>query len=351
MTVETWLGFALAFVAALSVTAVLVPVMKRLAVRFDVLDRPGGYKTQSQPIPYLGGVAMAVATLVGVVILWQMGLAARWSEGLVIMVAAVAMMVVGLADDLWHLSPWLRLAAQALAATAVTASGTAIELFDSALLGSVLTVIWIVGITNGLNLLDNMDGLASGVAAISAGWMFVIAVMNGQVLIASLLAGVLGAALGFLRFNYHPASIYMGDAGSLFLGFLLAVAAIGLRFDAPVEYTWVIPALVLGLPILDTSFVTFNRIRSGINPLSGGRDHISHRLVQGGLTVRSAVSVLYGVAFVVGLLGFSVSRAVDSSAYLFAAVTFGVSGLGLVGLERRAARSVVARRDTQEKTA
>lgn len=351
MIAQTWLAFALAFVAALSVTAVLIPVMKRVAVRFDVLDRPGGYKTQTQPIPYLGGVAMAAATLVGVVILWQMGLAARWGEGFVIMLAALGMMVVGLADDLWHLSPWLRLAAQALAATAVALSGTAIELFDSALLGSILTVVWIVGITNGLNLLDNMDGLASGVAAISAGWMFVIAVLNGQVLIASLLAGVIGAALGFLRFNYHPASIYMGDAGSLFLGFLLAVAAIGLRFDAPAEYTWVIPALALGLPILDTSFVTFNRIRSGRNPLSGGRDHISHRLVQSGLTVRGAVSLLYAATFVFGTLGFVVSGTADSSAYLVVGVAFGAGCLGLIGLERRAARHVVAGFEPKGETA
>ena len=342
MTSQTWLAFALAFVAALSVTAVLVPVLKRVAVRFDVLDRPGGYKSQTQPVPYLGGVAMAVATLVGVVILWRMGLAARWGEGLVIMVAAVAMMLVGLADDLWNLSPWLRLVAQAVAATAVALSGTAIELFDSELLGSTLAAVWIVGITNGLNLLDNMDGLASGVAAISGGWMFLIAVMNGQVLIASLLAGVIGAALGFLRFNYHPASIYMGDAGSLFLGFLLAVAAIRLRFDAPAEYTWVIPVLALGLPILDTSFVTFNRIRSGRNPLSGGRDHISHRLVQSGLTVRGAVSLLYGVAIAFGTLGLVVSLTADSSAYLVVGVVFGASCLGLIGLERRAVRDAVA---------
>lgn len=335
MTTCTWLAYAAAFVASVSVTAVLVPLMKRVARRFGVLDHPGGYKTQNEPIPYLGGVAMAAATLVGVVFLWQMGLAARWGEGLVIMVAGVAMMFVGLADDLWNLSPWLRLAAQAVAATAVAASGTSIELFDSALFGSVLTVVWIVGITNGLNLLDNMDGLASGVAAISGGWLFVIAVLNGQVLVASLLAGAIGAALGFLRFNYHPASIYMGDAGSLFLGFLLAVAAIRLRFDAPQQYTWVIPVLALGVPILDTTYVTVTRLARGASPLRGGRDHISHRLVLLGLGLRGAVTAIYVATAIFGLVSFVASRGPSTSAYWLFGGVFASAISGLIWMARR----------------
>jgi UDP-GlcNAc:undecaprenyl-phosphate GlcNAc-1-phosphate transferase len=351
MEVPVWSVYAISSLLALVVALLVVPQAKALAFRYDVLDHPGGYKQQAQPVPYLGGAAVTVAAVAGVTGAGLMGLDFVWGQAAMVLAMSVLLAVVGLADDVKNLPPLPRLVAQAVAALVVILLGTRVELVDSLVFEVLLTLLWVVGITNGLNLLDNMDGLAAGVTVVASGWMFVMAAGNGQFLVAILLVSLFGATLGFLRHNFHPASVYLGDAGSLFLGFLLAVAGMRLRFDAPIAYTWLVPVLALGLPILDTSFVTFNRLRNGRNPLSGGRDHISHRLVQIGLPVRGAVLLLYGVAFVFGVLAFVVSRTADWSAYLVAGVAFGASGLGLIGLERRAGHHLVAGFEPQGETA
>lgn len=337
-----WLGYAMGFVVAGGLALFLTPVARFLALRYDIVDNPGGYKRQARPVPYLGGVAIAVAAIAGVLVSEATRGVPSWSQATVVLGMCAVLVVVGFADDVRNLPPLPRLAAQALAALVVITLGTRVQLVDSVVAETLLTMFWVVGITNGMNLLDNMDGLSAGVTAVSSGWLFVMAAGNGQFLVAGLLAAMIGASLGFLRHNFHPARIYMGDAGSLFIGFLLAVAAMRMRFDAPIEYTWLVPVLALGLPILDTSYVTVTRIARGTNPLSGGRDHISHRLVQVGFTVRSAVGILYGVAFVFGLVAFAVSFVADWPAYVIATGAFGVAVLGIALLDRRAGLAQVA---------
>lgn len=186
-------------------------------------------------------------------------------------------------------------------------------------------MIWIVAITNAFNLLDNMDGLSAGVAVIAAGFFAVIAVMNGQYLVAPLAAALAGCALGFLRSNFHPARIYMGDAGSLFLGFVLAVVGVKLSFPVSGQATFLVPVLVLGVAIFDTALVSATRIRHGRSPFQGGRDHTSHRLVVCGLSVPGAVTLIYGAAVTLGLLAFTMVR-VDAATGVVLLVVLGVLG-------------------------
>lgn len=335
-------AYLVALAGAGTSALLLVPIARRVAFRFQILDHPIGYKQHGAPIPYLGGVAVAGAVILGVLMAGLAGLPLSISQAAVILAMSAVLVVVGLLDDIRNLSPLVRVAAQAMAAVVVILAGSRVQMFDSAILEIGLTVVWVVGITNGLNLLDNMDGLAAGVAAVTAGWMFVIASLNGQYLVSAVLVAMCGAALGFLRHNRHPASIYLGDAGSLFLGFLLAVCAMRLRFDAPAAYTWVIPVLALAVPILDTALVVVTRMSRRVSPFRGGRDHISHRLVLLGLSVPKAVSILYATAAGFGLVAFVVSRSPSVDAYWFAGGAFALAGGSLVWLERRTGATVRA---------
>ena len=309
----------------------LVPLAIRVATRRQVVDRPGGYKLQDDPVPYLGGVAivLAFAAVVLAAALVRPPVSG-FDELAVILGLGVGLAAVGLVDDLRGLGPFIRLGLQVAAAAGLLATDVGVRLVDGG--GPVdmaITVLWVAGITNAFNLLDNMDGLSAGTAMIAGLSFFLIAAVNGQFLVGALSAALAGCALGFLRHNFHPARIYMGDAGSLFLGFLLAVLGLKLRFDAPRQITAFVPIVVLGLPILDTALVTIQRLRHGRNPLSGGRDHLSHRLVFIGLSVPRAVRSLYLLAGMLGWLGLVISRLDITTAYLL--LGFVAAGLCTVG--------------------
>ncbi|HUG86516.1 MAG TPA: MraY family glycosyltransferase [Euzebya sp.] len=312
----------------------LVPLAIKVAIHRDIVDRPGGYKVQSDPVPYLGGLAivMAFAAIVLVAALIQPPVSG-FEELATILIGGVVLSLMGLIDDIRGLGPYLRLGVMIVVGAGVVSTGVEVRLLDGG--GPVdmtLTVLWIIGITNAMNLLDNMDGLSAGIATIGAASLAVIAAFNGQFLVGALAAALAGCAVGFLRHNFHPARIYMGDAGSLFLGFVLAVLAIKLRFDAPRQITAFVPLVVMALPILDTTLVTITRLLHRRNPLAGGRDHLSHRLVFVGLSVPQAVKSLYVVAVALGWLGLIVSRLDVVTAYLIlglVAVGLGVAGVVL----------------------
>ncbi len=182
------------------------------------------------------------------------------------------------------------------------------------------TVVWVVGICNAMNLLDNMDGLSAGVAAIACAFFTVLAVIHGQIWVSIVAAVLLGAILGFLRYNWNPATIFMGDAGSLLLGYMLAVLAIKLRFPGvEPERSWMIPILVLAVPIFDTTLVTISRLRRGVSISSGGRDHVSHRLVQLGLSVRQSVGIIYLAALLGGIVAVKIAL-LPSLPYIYALI-------------------------------
>jgi UDP-GlcNAc:undecaprenyl-phosphate GlcNAc-1-phosphate transferase len=313
--------YAVVFAGSGFLSFSFTPLALRMALKRRLLDRPVGYKSQVSPVPYLGGLAIVSAfTAVVAVAAVVRPPVTTLDELITILVLAVLLSLMGLLDDVRSLTPGVRLAAEIAAALLVWRSGIGVQLFMAEPLNAVFTVVWVVGITNAFNLLDNMDGLSAGVAAIGAGWFFVIGAANGQYLVASLAAALAGCALGFLHHNFHPARIYMGDAGSLFLGFLLSVLGVKLRFDGPTSVTFLVPALVLGIALLDTGLVVACRLSTGRSPFQGGRDHISHRLVFIGIPIPAAVGLIYGGAFSSGVVALVVSRVDRLSAYLLAGV-------------------------------
>jgi UDP-GlcNAc:undecaprenyl-phosphate GlcNAc-1-phosphate transferase len=185
-----------------------------------------------------------------------------------------------------------------------------------------VTVLWVVGITNAFNLLDNMDGLSAGIAGIASLSFFAVAASNGQFLVGGLSLALAGCALGFLRHNFHPARVYMGDSGALFFGFLISYVGLKLQLAVSSQVSIVLPVMVCSVAILDTTLVTVARLRHGLSPFQGGRDHLSHRLVKIGLPVPVAVTVLYAAAASVGVVAFVLPRVDQTSAWTLSALVF-----------------------------
>jgi UDP-GlcNAc:undecaprenyl-phosphate GlcNAc-1-phosphate transferase len=316
-----WAFYASVFVASTLLSLVLTPLTMKVAVRRGILDHPRGHKSHTLPVPYLGGLAMVGAFSLAVFVAALVRPPVTgFRELLVVLALALGLSVIGLVDDLRGMAAWPRIVCEVAAGFGLYAVGVGVELFHSDVANAIITVVWVVGIINAFNLLDNMDGLSAGVAAIGAGWLFVIAAVNGQFLVAGLAAGTAGCALGFLRHNFHPARIYMGDCGSLFLGFLLAYLGMKLRFGGPTSVTFLVPILVLGVAILDTTLVTLCRVAHRISPFQGGRDHVSHRLVAIGVPVPAAVAIIYVAAATLGALGLVVSGINPTNAYILAGV-------------------------------
>jgi UDP-GlcNAc:undecaprenyl-phosphate GlcNAc-1-phosphate transferase len=299
------LGYAAAFVVPLLLAWVLTPLALRLAIRLDVLDAPGERKAQETPVPYLGGVAIVVAfsaTVLAAAAAVQ-GPDSELGTLAVLLGTAVLLALLGLVDDLRGVSVSLRLLVEVGAGVVVVVTGSGATLTSSDPLNAVATVAWVVLIVNAVNLLDNMDGLSAGVAAIASLAFFVLAVSRGQFLVAALSVALAGCAVGFLRHNFHPARIYMGDAGSLFLGFLLAVIATRIDLVAtPPLVALFVPLLVLGVALFDTTLVVVERLQHGRSPFQGGRDHTSHRLVFVGLPVPVSVGLIYATALALAWL-------------------------------------------------
>jgi UDP-GlcNAc:undecaprenyl-phosphate GlcNAc-1-phosphate transferase len=321
-----WAYLAVFFATAL-LTLVLTPLALRIAVRRDIVDRPGPIKAQPSPVPYLGGTAILVAFTVAVL---AAAVLRKPTSGLdelaIILGLALLLGVVGLVDDLRGLSAWFRLLLEVAAGIVVWATPAGAQLFTADVPNLLVTVLWIVGITNAFNLLDNMDGLSAGVAGVAAAFLFVMAAENGQFLVGTLAIALAGCAAGFLRSNFHPARIYMGDSGSLFLGFLLAVLALKLDFvAAPRIVALGVPVILLGVPVCDTVLVILTRLRHGTSPFLGGRDHISHRLVHVGIPVPVAVFLIYIAAASLGTLAFVLSRIDRGTAFVL------LAWLGTVG--------------------
>jgi len=322
-----WL-YVVSFVGALALSLVLVPVVRSFALRRTIVDTPGAHKSHNSPVPYLGGLAMVVAFSAAVIIgallrqdtsfgdgsvliatggLFNAGFG-PFGELLAVLGLALCLSAMGLVDDLRGLNPSLRLGIEFVVASTLVVLGIQFQspLNDS--VDAIITVVWVIGITNAMNLLDNIDGLAAGVSAVAATAMFVIAVLYDQPLTALLAVGLAGCTLGFLRSNFNPATIYMGDAGSLYLGFLLAYLGLKLRVDQAQWTQLFVPVVIMGVAILDTTLVVVSRIHRGVNPFEGGQDHISHRFLRLSVSVRRGVTVILLGAVVLGILGIALAE-------------------------------------------
>ena len=322
--------FAILGISAFALTGLLTWPVRALAIRLGAMDTPNlARKTQSEPVPYLGGVAIALGISIitlGAVFVGAEKFAGENNEqvrdlALTVLLPALVLGAMGLIDDLRSLSPWPRLIAQTVIGTVVAfvivENGTIGTAFGGESLGSdvgngswlntLVTIVWIVGICNSINFFDNLDGAASGAVAIASLGVFVIAFDRGQELVSALSIVTTGATIGFLFWNKSPAKIYMGDTGALFLGIAVSVATI--RLNPGIKPTWhslAIPLMLLAVPLLDTCVAVFSRLTRGLSPLTGGKDHLSHRLVRGGLTRPQAAISLWSASGVCALFALAV---------------------------------------------
>jgi UDP-GlcNAc:undecaprenyl-phosphate GlcNAc-1-phosphate transferase len=333
--------FAILGIAAFALTGLLTWPVRALAIRLGAMDAPNmARKTQAEPVPYLGGVAIALGIsliTLGAVFVGADNFAGENNDqlkdlALTVLLPALVLGAMGLFDDLRSLSPWPRLIVQTVMGTIVafvivengtigTPFGNSGATDSGSWINTAVTIIWIVGICNSINFFDNLDGAASGAVAIAALGVFVIAFDRGQELVSALSIVTVGATIGFLMWNTSPAKIYMGDAGALFLGVIISVATI--RLNPGITPTWqslAIPVMLLAVPLLDTCVAVFSRLARGLSPLTGGKDHLSHRLVRGGLTRRMAAISLWSASGVAALFALGVYLFADSLGSILIAV-------------------------------
>lgn len=326
--------YIVVFVGVLLLAVAGTPLARKLGLRLNTVDQPDpSRKVHTIPTPRLGGVAIFLSTLIVTLLLGEQYNVSQLAGTLI---GAALMSFMGLWDDRFSLPASVKLIGQFIALSLLVITGVSIRILPHPLLNLLVTALWVIGITNAFNLLDNMDGLSGGIAAIAAAHFALMCAFTGQYLVGALSVAVMAACIGFLIYNWTPATIFMGDSGALFLGFVLA--AIGIKVDFPQNIpivTWMVPLLVLAVPIFDTTLVTISRLRRGLNPLTTpGLDHTSHRLTYAGLTRREAVLVLYCVAFGAGLVAIFITRATVWEGYLVGALA-GIIGLyGLWRMER-----------------
>ena len=325
---------------AFALAVVLTPLVGLLARRVGMVAKPKIDRWHKKPTAMLGGVAIWLSVLISYFLFLRNPTLIGFtrndeivSYGWVIISAATFMFLVGLADDLLHTKPYQKLIGQIMGSAVVIYYGLSLPWTSSRSLNVGLTIFWLIGITNALNLLDNMDGLAPGIAVIGSAFLAISFLATGQTNEATMLLIFAAALLGFLIYNSNPASIFMGDCGSLFVGFFLASSALvnvsggRSRSFLPVL---AVPILVLFIPIFDTTFVTILRKLSGRSASQGGRDHTSHRLVALGMSERHAVWMLYGFAALSGVLALLVQRVkVDVSLAAIAGFTILLTLVGV----------------------
>jgi UDP-GlcNAc:undecaprenyl-phosphate GlcNAc-1-phosphate transferase len=296
-------------VVSLALALALVPLVRAAARRFKFVAKPKADRWHKKPTAMMGGVGIFLS--VGLTYLIFIREMPNRPYGWIVIATSAFMFLVGLVDDVLHIKPYQKLIGQLMSAAVICYYGMSLPWTAIVPINMAITTLWLVGITNALNLLDNMDGLAGGVAAIAAGFLSASFLVNGRPAEALMLAIFAASLLGFLVYNSNPASIFMGDCGSMFVGFFLAstslLSASGARSRSYVIII-AVPVLVLLIPIFDTTFVTLLRKLSGRAVSQGGRDHTSHRLVALGMSERRAVWMLYGFAVLSGLLALAVSR-------------------------------------------
>ena len=334
------LMLVIAFVA----TVALVPPVRCLARRTGMMDRPAARKLHIRPTPLLGGLAMYVAAVSVVFLFLERD---AWDQAWAVLAGGTLLLAVGFVDDAISLPARFKLfvaipaAALLLVEAGIRTVYPANLLIDpnnwfSGAIGLVLSLGWIVGITAAFSILDHMDGLCAGVAAIAAAFFYGLSVSAGQLWVSALATAIVGASLGFLVWNFRPAKIFMGDGGAMFLGFMVAALAVKLDLqDYPPSKSWMVPVLVLAVPILDTSLVTFSRLRRGLHPMQHpGKDHLAHRLLNLGLGHRGAVLTIYGTGLVAGATACLLLQVPAVYANLAAASSFVLGGVLILLLEK-----------------
>ena len=324
----------LAFVVSMNVVLWTTPVVKGIGLKSGHVDKPDPRKIHRKPIVRIGGVAIFAGTTAALLIVWWLGgfgvlSPEKDAEIWGVTIGAIFFFFIGLADDLFSLSPSSRLLMQSLVASFAWAKGVRIDFFsipfgnliqiDMWWLSLPITVIWLVGMVNAINWIDGLDGLAAGVCGIAAVVMLIVSLFMNQPAAALLAAALAGGALGFLRYNFNPAEIFMGDGGAYFMGFMLAgVAVIGLSKTAAVTAV-LLPYLILAVPILDMSWVILSRILQGKSPFLADKRHLHHRLLEAGISQRLTAMYIYSLTLWVGSLALAFAGFPSGGVYAFGA--------------------------------
>jgi len=310
---KTYLSF---FLISLIAALIVTPWTRNLGIRFGLLDKPNFRKIHQGEIPRLGGAALLTATVLPFIgflfysnLLWQQ-IRLFWQPLLGLSLGSLLVFSVGLLDDRYRLSPWPKLAAETLAALVAVGFGLRIELLaqpfgwpvDLNWLSLPLSVLWLVGITNAFNLADGLDGLATGIATFAALTLFFMTYTSGYSVVALMAIALAGAALGFLRYNFYPATIFLGDSGSLFLGFYLGGLSLWASEKSTITFALLIPGVALGLPLADMAYAVLRRWHRGVPIEQADREHIHHKLLDMGFAQRPTVLILYGVNILLVLL-------------------------------------------------
>ena len=286
------------------------PFFRKIARKANLLDYPGGRKLQVHPVAYLGGLAIAAPITIGSLLVVfttnSMELKNQFFLGLILPSLAIAF--IGLLDDLFELPPWPRFIAQSSVGVVTSfmlyLSDSGVKLFNNQLVDGALTTIWVVTIINALNFMDNMDGLATSLSIVISLSLFILSYLNGQYLVAALCMALVAACIGFLFWNRRPASIYLGDAGALYLGFLLAAISIRVDVNSDIEIIRVlVPLLIFAIPVIDITQVVISRVVKGKSPFEGGRDHLSHLLLNKGLSEGKVLTLITVSALTFALVG------------------------------------------------
>jgi UDP-GlcNAc:undecaprenyl-phosphate/decaprenyl-phosphate GlcNAc-1-phosphate transferase len=330
-------NYILAFLIALIVAYIITPGVISLAIKMGAMDAPDPRKVHKKPIPRLGGIGIYLAFMVAVLFTVDIT-----QEMLGLLIGGTVIAVVGIVDDFKNLPAKVKLLGQIIAACILVAFDIRIDFISDPFgdfyyleyLAVPATVFWIVGLTNTVNLIDGLDGLAAGVSMIAAATILLVALQQGFVLVAVLTAALAGSAMGFLHYNFNPAKIFMGDTGSMFLGFMLAGISIIGAVKSAATIALIVPILALGLPILDTTFAIVRRYRGGVPIFKPDRGHLHHRLLDLGFTQRQAVLLMYVISGVLGLSAIALTEVSSSIAILIiiaviAAVLFGAKKLGI----------------------
>ena len=318
---------ALALLTALVISFLMTPVVKTFAYKVGAVDVPKDARRMHKvPIPRLGGLAIFIGFMVSVLVL---GGVRGNSQLQSILLGSVIIVVLGVVDDICPLPAMLKFVVQIAAALIPALNGVVIQAFSNPnifsenlywVLGPLsipFTVLWIVAITNSVNLIDGLDGLANGVSAISATTMLVIALLASEAEVAIVMAALVGACVGFMPYNLNPAKMFMGDTGATFLGYILATMSIQGLFKFYAIISFAVPFLILGLPIFDTAFAFIRRLAHGQSPMHADRGHIHHRLIDMGLNQKQAVATLYVISAMLGLSAVVLTTGGEQKAMLF----------------------------------
>jgi UDP-GlcNAc:undecaprenyl-phosphate GlcNAc-1-phosphate transferase len=343
-------AYIVGFVVALAMALGLTPLVKRFAVKVGAVDAPNHRKVHTRIMPRLGGLAIYLAFMAALLIALPLvsGEKAHVIWGLLL--GGTIVTIVGALDDRFDLSPKVKLLGQIAAASVVVSFGVKVDFVtlpfgDGHSMGWLaipITIFWIVGVTNAINLIDGLDGLAAGVSAIATGTIFVLALIMGNVTVAVLSAVLLGSILGFLFFNFHPAKIFMGDSGALFLGFSLAALSV-LGFKQATLVSFVVPIFILGVPLSDTFFAIVRRTLNKTPISAADKNHLHHCILALGLSHRNSVLVIYGIAAMFALSAILLSTVAQWVALIVMAITLLVLQVGaeLIGIVQKGRRPVI----------